>query len=711
MHFEHASLSAHHGTLPTLAQPLPQLRPLPDLTPGPDGLPRYSVVICGAGPAGMFSTLLLTRYGIPCPHILTVDASTTRTAGHADGIFARTQEVLASLGLVDEIDRCAGEAREQAQWNYHLPSSQRNGEATDPRGMATSLGSGDANGNDAGYRVSPGFLAEKADLQGGVKRAYVRPFETATSRFKGAFRTLAQGRVERILEDDLLKHGGEPIVRGARVVGVEIDEADAEFPVRAELEDVATGRTERVRCKYLIGADGAHSAVRRSLNVKMEGDTLDDVWGVLDFVPDTDFPDTRRVFMVTHPKTFLLHVPREMSHSGKRLSRMYVLFDQEESGKEVKTGLKADVEEVNTDKEQLKAAQASLRKHITLEKILERVKEILSPYRVDVKKGTEVEWWAAYQVGRRVSERMIVPDAGGHPRVFLMGDASHTHSPKLGQGMNVSLMDAYDLTWKLAHDLMGLAPNPRPLLETYEIDRRDNELNLISIDKRWYAARYSKYQDQLKDTAEWISPKWDEIKLEMASFITGTAVEYNADTFGVDKRRQEGTGKAGEVDGYSMGVLREGRRLADDAILKRFVDGIPVDLQAQCASNGTYKIIAYATNDLLRTDGQDQQALLEVCKIVQTAPDKMVQLVVVHPLEHFSFEWSDLPAVLKDQVHNYLFSGAQSVYKKYGVDVEQGLIAVVRPDQYIGSIADLAVGAEGTQKVEQYLQRMLASKA
>ena len=348
---------------------------------------------------------------------------------------------------------------------------------------------------------------------------------------------------------------------------------------------------------------------------------------------------------MVHPKKFLLHIPREMNADGERFSRMYVLFDQDENDEDVKEGLKADVEDGEVGKEKVELSKTVLRKSITLEKILERCKEVLKPYKVEVQRGTEVEWWAAYQIGQGVSEKMAVSDSGGTPRIFLMGDASHTHSPKLGQGMNVSMMDAYDLTWKLAHVLLGLTPSPEELLETYELDRRDNALNLIDMDKRCYNARYGKYKEQLRQKEDWISPKTDEIKLEMASFITGTGVEYEAGTFSVDLRRNEGTGKAGEVDGYSMGVLREGRRLADDSTFTRFVDGLPVDLQEQCVSNGAYKVIVFATKDLLKEGGQVQRTLEQICKISKIFPDKMVELMVIHPLDYLSFEWSDLPPV------------------------------------------------------------------
>ena len=75
----------------------------------------------------------------------------------------------------------------------------------------------------------------------------------------------------------------------------------------------------------------------------------------------------------------------------------------------------------------------------------------------------EIAWWSVYEIGQRLCDRFDdLPDdspAGVYPRVFIAGDACHTHSPKAGQGMNVSMQDGFNLGWKLAAVLRG---SPRP---------------------------------------------------------------------------------------------------------------------------------------------------------------------------------------------------------------------------------------------------------
>src|SRR5438876_1213229 len=121
------------------------------------------------------------------------------------------------------------------------------------------------------------------------------------------------------------------------------------------------------------------------------------------------------------------------------------------------------------------------------------------------------------------------------PRVFLVGEgnlnfsvqrqqvtliACHTHSPKLGQGMNVSMLDSYDLAWKLIYSLHGLAKDPASLLNTYEIDRQENARTLIDLDKRWYTARFANALASGKSETQVKA----ELQREMVGFVSGSAV-------------------------------------------------------------------------------------------------------------------------------------------------------------------------------------------
>src|SRR5699024_8083798 len=72
---------------------------------------------------------------------------------------------------------------------------------------------------------------------------------------------------------------------------------------------------------------------------------------------------------------------------------------------------------------------------------------------------------------------------GHYPRVFIAGDACHTHSAKAGQGMNGSMQDGFNLGWKLGHVASG--NSPEELLQTYAEEREDIAYKLIEFDKNW----------------------------------------------------------------------------------------------------------------------------------------------------------------------------------------------------------------------------------
>lgn len=162
----------------------------------------------------------------------------------------------------------------------------------------------------------------------------------------------------------------------------------------AELNEKAN-TTEVVKAKYVVGADGAHSWVRKEIGLKLEGESTDYIWGVLDIVPITDFPDIRmRCAIHSASSGSIMVIPRE-----NKLVRLYI---------QLTTTEKIGEQDSRTD-----------RSGITPEVILESAQRIIAPYKLDYRK---LDWWTAYQIGQRVGSSF-----GVHDRVFLAGDAVHTH--------------------------------------------------------------------------------------------------------------------------------------------------------------------------------------------------------------------------------------------------------------------------------------------
>lgn len=178
----------------------------------------------------------------------------------------------------------------------------------------------------------------------------------------------------------------------------------------------------------------------------MSGDSTNAVWGVMDIHVKTDFPDIRKKAVIHARSGNLMIIPRE----GDSMVRFYIELGQ------------------------------AVVKDVTLAGLQDRARRIFSPFSLEF---LETIWWSAYSIGQRIADNFTV---GG--RIFLTGDACHTHSPKAGQGMNVSLQDGYNIGWKLAAILSGRASTR--ILDTYISERQRTAADLIAFD-RFFANLFS----------------------------------------------------------------------------------------------------------------------------------------------------------------------------------------------------------------------------
>lgn len=195
------------------------------------------------------------------------------------------------------------------------------------------------------------------------------------------------------------------------------DDTEDMLKAAAELDQKANG-IETVKAKYVVGADGAHSWVRNQIGLKLEGESTDYIWGVLDIVPITDFPDIRmRCAIHSAESGSIMVIPRE-----NKLVRLYI---------QLTTTQKIGDQDSRADKS-----------WITPQVILESAQRIIAPYKLDYR---TLDWWTAYQIGQRVGSSF-----GVHDRVFLAGDAVHTH--------RYVTMTVHDLIPSLTH--LDVAPRP-----------------------------------------------------------------------------------------------------------------------------------------------------------------------------------------------------------------------------------------------------------
>ena len=259
--------------------------PLPRHTNPPPSSSHYEIIIAGAGPTGLMLSTCLARYGLTS--ILTIDSKPREVdIGHADGINARTQEILATMSL-DDVQQKGHKITKAMEWTR---------------------------------------------INGLCEFNHARPFHFAPARFNDV-NTLSQGRVERMFTGEMANYD-QRVSWNTEFVNARLDDSDSEYPVVVTLRD-NQGQRE-VRTKYLVGTDGAHSLVRKSAGIAQTGHATDEIWGVMDFVAETDWPGIRSASLVYDAadpklrKQDVLTVPREKLSNGDWLSRFYVAMSPSE---------------------------------------------------------------------------------------------------------------------------------------------------------------------------------------------------------------------------------------------------------------------------------------------------------------------------------------------------------------------------------------------
>ncbi len=268
----------------------------------------------------------------------------------------------------------------------------------------------------------------------------------------------------------------------------------------------------------------------------MVGDSTDAVWGVMDIFPRTNFPDIRKKATLHSEYGNLLLIPRE----GGSMVRCYI-----------------------------ELPHGTIASNVRIEDLHRTAQQIFHPYTLDI---AETFWWSAYSIGQRLADFFSKDN-----RVFLTGDACHTHSPKAGQGMNVSLQDGYNIGWKLAAVLKGLADPD--LLKTYNIEREKVAANLIDFDRSFAKLFSLKVHELNGSTPKYFSEQFIKTK----QYTAGLTARYDESiiTSAARSRQELATG------------LVVGMRFPSTQVV-RFCDAKPMQLAKVLASDSRWRIIIFA---------------------------------------------------------------------------------------------------------------------
>jgi phenol 2-monooxygenase (NADPH) len=457
---------------------------------------------------------------------------------------------------------------------------------------------------------------------------------------------------------------------GLKVVDLSVDPHATAHPVRVTLQRTAPGReglTHTVHANYVIGCDGARSSVRSAIGGALHGDAAHQAWGVIDLLAATDFPDWRmKSFVRSLDAGILMVLPREGGH----LVRLYV--------------------EMDTLAEHERVADRAL----DADDIIAKARRILQPFTLEVK---EVVWWSIYEIGHRLTDKFDDVPAGElatrTPRVMLAGDACHTHSPKAGQGMNVSMGDTFNLGWKLISVLTGRA-DPT-LLHSYSGERRAAARGLVEFDHQWARVVGARCEDDATDSLPRVAREF----INNLPFTCGLTIRYEPSALtGVPTHQALATGLAIGMRFHSAPVVR-------------LADAKPMQLGHCIEADARWRLFIFAPAG---DSGAPGGAVAGLCHWLQhdpasplrrhTAPGEDIDAVIdtraVFQQRFRALEHARMPALLRPAVGRYQLCDYEKVfcadphperdiYTLRGIDRTQGALVIVRPDQHVAQVLPL----------------------
>ncbi|POW18171.1 hypothetical protein PSHT_06120 [Puccinia striiformis] len=372
----------------------------------------------------------------------------------------------------------------------------------------------------------------------------------------------------------------------------------------------------------------------------------------------------------------------------------------------------------------------------TLENCQEQARKIFHPYTL---KFGDTDWFSIYKIGQQIANAYTLDG-----RIILGGDAVHTHSPKAGQGMNISMLDMYSLAWKINLVEKGIGQREK-IMETYEQERRGVAQELMAFDSEYsklFSGRGSKIgssKDKTRATnnLEVDPQRFIELFKQNAYFTSGCGAVYPSNVFNA---RADSHIFKSHIDCRIDGPLRAGERLLPgDAI--RVIDGNPVRIEQEVRMDGAFRIYIFlgASPVGSRLDYLNESCCFlkrfrattgQRCSVFdpqRAGPNPFFTFLLVTSRSRDEWDIADLPPLFSgpyaSQVYVDLIENTVaglgstktcSLHSKYGESIcvlcfdegeGGGGIIIVRPDGYVGSVVSFC--ETGWKAVERYFEGFL----
>ena len=456
---------------------------------------------------------------------------------------------------------------------------------------------------------------------------------------------------------------------GHRFTGLKVSPTE-DYPVLVSLERLKDGivvEERKIRARFVVGCDGARSKVRQSIGGKLVGDAANQAWGVMDVLCQTDFPDIRQKALIKSTEGNLLIIPRE----GGYLVRLYIELDALSDGERI------------SDRD------------ISLDRLIDAGKQILQPYSLDVK---DVIWWSVYEIGQRLTDRFddISDDKDSEriPRVFIMGDACHTHSPKAGQGMNVSMGDAFNLGWKLASVLKQ--QSKAEILRSYSDERRAVAHDLIQFDREWAKIMSESAADETNTTT---SSEIQQYFTQHGRYTAGLSVRYAPSLITGGSEHQH------LAKGFEIGTRFH------SAPVVRVADAMRVELGHVAEVDGRWKLYVFCDEENIESEHSKARWLCSYLMEDGGSPvraftpegadiDAVFDVRAISQQDYRDLDFGNLPSLLRptkgkfgltdyEKIFAVDLKKGPDIFELRGIDRRRGCVVIVRPDQYVAHIVPL----------------------
>ena len=581
------------------------------------------VLIIGSGPAGLTLAAQLSAFAGISTRLVEAKPGPMEK-GQADGVSCRSMEMFEAFGFAHTVMREAYWVNETTFWK------------TDPEKADSIIRTGRIQDVEDGLSEMPHVILNQAR----VHDMYLDVMQRSPHRLAPDY----DRRLDRLEVDD-----------------------ESPYPVTATISHQPQGSDaaeEVIQARYVVGCDGARSAVRAAMGLELKGDSANTAWGVMDVLVVTDFPDIRQKTLIQAAGSgALLIIPRE----GGYMARIYV------------------------ELETLGEGERARNRNITLEQLIAAAQRIFHPYFFEVK---DTIWWSVYEIGQRLTDRFdnAGPEPNGlPPTVFIAGDACHTHSPKAGQGMNVSMGDSFNLGWKLAAVLQGRAAPD--LLRGYSGERAAVARQLIAFDQEWTQVLAA----QSRGTGD--TSKFQEYFVEHGRYTAGVSVQYELSDLTGHTDHQH------LASGFDIGMRFH------SAPVIRLADAKPMHLGHVMRADGRWRLFLFA--DQSHPAAADSR-LAQMCHYLHddaASPlhvhgradediDDVIDVRGILQSDFRALNLGDLPPLLRPGKGRFGLIDSEKafcadlknnvdIFDMRGIDRRNGCAVIVRPDQYVAHVLPL----------------------